>query len=103
LTEAAQARATYIAGSRDDLGRAIYRRHEIDAAVRHYTQTFRPRRSFLDAPDLPHRSLATHVHDMVRRIRSMTGMAPVAVDLSRPDFGLPVVFVVAPGLQEPRH
>jgi ribosomal protein S12 methylthiotransferase accessory factor len=103
LTEAAQARATYIAGSRDDLGRTIYRRNDIDAAVRHYTQTVRPHRSFLDAPDLPRRSLATEVHDMVRRIKTMTGMAPVAVDLTRPDFDLPVVFVVAPGLQEPRH
>jgi ribosomal protein S12 methylthiotransferase accessory factor len=103
LTEAAQARATYIAGSRDDLGRAIYRRDDIDAAVRHYTQTVRPRRSFLDAPDRSRRPLAIEVHDMVRRITALTGMSPVAVDLTRPDFDLPVVFVVAPGLRKPRH
>jgi len=103
LTEAAQARATYIAGSRDDLVRTIYRRDDIDAAVRHYTRTFRPRRSFLDAPDLPRRPLAIEVHEMVRRIRTVTGMSPVAVDLTRADFDLPVVFVAAPGLRKPRH
>jgi len=103
LTEAAQARATYIAGSRDDLGRTNYRRDEIDAGVRHYTQTVRPQRSFLDAPDLPRRSLPADVHDLVRHVTALTGMSPVAVDLTRPDFGLPVVFVVAPGLRKPRH
>jgi ribosomal protein S12 methylthiotransferase accessory factor len=103
LTEAAQARATYIAGSRDDLGRTIYRRDEIDTAVRHYAQTVRPRRSFLNVSDLPCRSLAADVHDLVLRVTTMTGMPPVAVDLTLPDFDLPVVFVVAAGLHEPLH
>jgi hypothetical protein len=32
-------------------------------------------------------------------VRAVTGAAPVAVDLERPDFGLAVVHVVAPGLR----
>jgi hypothetical protein len=33
----------------------------------------------------------------------VTGMAPVAVDLTRSDFALPVVFVVAAGLRVVLH
>jgi len=39
------------------------------------------------------------VDDIVRRIQYITGVSPLAVDLTRPDSGIPVVFVVAPGLR----
>jgi ribosomal protein S12 methylthiotransferase accessory factor len=91
LTEAAQSRLSHIAGSRDDFTR------------RTYTSAFaaRPVRAVLDFPattSVRLRSIGETAAEVVLRIRKLTGTAPLAVDLSRPDFDLPVVFVVAPGL-----
>ena len=44
------------------------------------------------------RKMEPTVREIVNRVRTTTGMAPVAVDLARTEFGIPVVFVVAPGL-----
>jgi ribosomal protein S12 methylthiotransferase accessory factor len=97
LLEAAQSRLGHIAGSRDDL----YRRSYIGA----------PESSHEAAPSLAEKMttnlsngvrMATWgdtVRDLAQRIRRQTGMAPVVVDLARPAFELPVVFVVAPGLR----
>jgi hypothetical protein len=41
------------------------------------------------------------VREVAGRVRAFTGMSPTAVDLTRRDFGIPVVFVVAPGLMPP--
>jgi YcaO-like protein with predicted kinase domain len=96
LTEAVQSRLALIAGSRDDIASASYApvartwRRPWPAAACH---------SFRSAPRLPLRGFATQVRDIVGRIRAQTGMPPMAVDLLRPDFGIPVVFVVAPGLR----
>jgi ribosomal protein S12 methylthiotransferase accessory factor len=95
LTEAAQSRLTTVAGSRDDLNRSHY---GSVSSVR------RPRwpvasGSFRDAPTVAAAPFTAQVHDITRRIRRVTGMAPLAVDLLRPELGLPVVFVVAPGLR----
>jgi ribosomal protein S12 methylthiotransferase accessory factor len=96
LTEAIQSRLAVIAGSRDDIPSASYGavartwRRPWSAATRH---------SFRSAPTVPLREFAAQVRDIVGRIRAQTGMSPMAVDLLRPDFGIPVVFVVAPGLR----
>ena len=103
LTEAAQSRLTYIAGNRDDIPRQLYRSPTTPARA----WAFRPtsdhaRRSFQEAPTVPADGAAGfsgQLRDIVGRIQALTGMAPLAVDLSRPDFGLPVLFVVAPGLR----
>lgn len=103
LVEVAQSRLTYIAGSRDDLDRRIYRSpNEIgqqppvtavgpawpeDPAI-----DFRTIRAATTA------SPSEDLRELADAIRDRTGAAPMAVDLSRPEFGLPVVFVVAPGL-----
>lgn len=95
LAEAVQSRLTGIVGSRDDV-----MREECGLVA-----TARPRPwsaaagSFQDVPSLPPASFAAQVHDISGRIRTVTGMAPLAVELTRPEFGLPVVFVVAPGLR----
>jgi ribosomal protein S12 methylthiotransferase accessory factor len=95
LTEAAQSRLSHIAGSRDDLTRRSYRA----ALGPQAGDDPAPRRSFRSAPNLPMQPLSTAVRDIVGRIYAVTGMAPLAVDLARPSFGLPVVLVVAPGLR----
>jgi YcaO-like protein with predicted kinase domain len=96
LTEAIQSRLAVIAGSRDDIVSGSYApvartwRRPWPAAARH---------SFRSAPTVPLPGFAAQVRDIVDRVRAQTGMSPMAVDLLRPDFGIPVVFVVAPGLR----
>jgi ribosomal protein S12 methylthiotransferase accessory factor len=102
VTEAVQSRLAYISGSRDDIPRQAYRdwmsRSEVRSLRRKSPQT---RRRFRDAPTLPARGFFDQLHDVAGRVRSYTGMSPVAVDLTRADFGIPVVFVFAPGLRLP--
>jgi YcaO-like protein with predicted kinase domain len=103
LTEAAQSRLTYIAGNRDDIPRQIYRPPTRAAG----SWTFRPtmsvaERCFDVAPTVHAAGFGALLQDIVGRVRTLTGMSPVAVDLSRPEFGLPVLFVVAPGLRARR-
>lgn len=101
LTEAAQSRATAIAGSRDDVTRAHYSRParaRPDEALSFPSIAGRSYRRIASLPLLG--TLAT-VRDVVDRIRSVTGMAPLAVDLTRPELGPPMVFVVAPSLRLP--
>jgi ribosomal protein S12 methylthiotransferase accessory factor len=100
LTEAAQSRATYVAGSRDDIPRAAYRHaRRSSGAPPRLPFPAESRRRYGEVPSLPAADSRAVVREIVRRIRDLTGASPLAVDLSRPDFDLPVVFVVAPGLR----
>jgi YcaO-like protein with predicted kinase domain len=100
LTEAAQSRLTYIAGSRDDIARAAYRQPGASSgAPPRLPFPAESRRRFGEIPSLPTTGARQQLREIVRRVRDLTGMSPLAVDLSRPEFGLPVVFVVAPGLR----
>jgi YcaO-like protein with predicted kinase domain len=99
LTEAAQSRLGHIAGSRDDLFRRSYL-GAVDWAAHHqHAPTVGPTRAFGSISSLLIRNWAETLRDLVRRIQASTGVSPMAVDLSRDDFGLPVVLVVAPGLR----
>ncbi len=97
LTEAVQSRLTMIAGSRDDLSRGSYRRTAAPGS-RRVPFPSEAHRDFRRCPSLALASWGEQADELVRRIRRVTGMAPLAVDLTRPELGLPVVFVVAPGL-----
>jgi len=99
LTEAAQSRLTYIAGARDDISRSVYRA----AMAGQPPSAFRPStrgagREYRAAPTLSGGGFGAQVRDVVKRIRAVTGMSPLAVDLTRDEFGVPILFVVAPGL-----
>jgi YcaO-like protein with predicted kinase domain len=101
LTEAAQARLTYIAGMRDDLLPAEYEEPpnaEIaDALLDALAAETAPR---------PFDTVSTFVCDDLSRdlgwefdrLRAAGIARVVAVDLTRPEFGVPVVRVVIPGL-----
>jgi YcaO-like protein with predicted kinase domain len=99
LTEAAQSRLGHIAGSRDDLFRRSYLGAVEWAADDHDAPVVRPTRPFGDVRSLRIDCWADILRELVCRIRTVTGTAPLAVDLSRPDFGVPVVLVVAPGMR----
>ena len=96
LTEAAQSRLTAIAGSRDDMTRDEYRSAQVPE-----WQTHSDGGRLKMVPSIPMSTFAEAVGEVTRRVMAMTGSAPLAVDLRRPEFDLPVVFVIAPGLAVP--
>jgi YcaO-like protein with predicted kinase domain len=102
LTEAAQTRLTFIAGTRDDADREFFERARDPARIARL-------RAELDASDegrsfgaVPSRE-AEDFEDDVRWLRerlTAAGLAQVAaVDLTQPRFGIPVVRVIVPGLE----
>jgi ribosomal protein S12 methylthiotransferase accessory factor len=104
LTEAAQGRLTAIAGSRDDLPRAEYdRTRSVDAVQQYRAQTDGPGvRHFHDVPDHQSESFDEDLAWELERLRSVGITEVVAFDLTRPEFGIPVVRVVVSGLEGAR-
>jgi ribosomal protein S12 methylthiotransferase accessory factor len=98
LTEAAQSRLTFISGSRDDLFPDLYEpavQDAPDAAATRATLDFRTRK----APLLG----ATFAEDLTTTLDLLrAGGFPqvIAVDHTKPEFGIPVVAVVVPGMRE---
>src|SRR5438270_7536772 len=96
LLEAAQGRLAKIAGSRDDLYREMY----LPVPGRKFaalfqTHALKPVSECAQlAPNVP----ALTLKDLTGRVEKYAGAAPLAVDLRR-SYGIPVVFVVTPGLQ----
>lgn len=105
LTEAAQARTTFIAGSRDDMGWNLYAgsaRAERAAACAGLLR-MAPQRRFRDAPSRAAETVAEDVEQTLERLAAV-GIDKVAVvDLTKPAFGIPVVRVVVPGLEGALH
>jgi YcaO-like protein with predicted kinase domain len=102
LTEAAQARLTYIAGVRDDLLPAEYEEPptaEIVDALLDALSTESEPLSFRDAPRFTADDIGEDLRWELQRVRAARIHRVVAVDLSRPDFGIPVVRVTIPGLE----
>ncbi|MFF3404322.1 YcaO-like family protein [Streptomyces sp. NPDC002659] len=104
LTEAAQSRLTLIAGSRDDIPASVYskmasRRHVRDPLEQLPTPAVKWRQVAWS------RATASHPGDidvLAGVVRRCTGRMPLVVDLTRPEVGIPVVRVLAPGLDMPR-
>lgn len=102
LTEAAQARTTFIAGSRDDIGAAPYapenrrrrRAYCVALAARH-----RPAKNFRDAPAFDRDDIGQDLAETLSRLRSIGIPQVLVVDLGRPDIGVPVVKVIVPTLE----
>jgi len=104
LTEAAQARTTYIAGSRDDFSRSDYseaarsRRFE---RCRTLMNTGGEERHFHEIPSSESETIREDVEWILGRLRSVGIQQMLVVDLTKPEFGIPVVRVVIPGLEGP--
>jgi ribosomal protein S12 methylthiotransferase accessory factor len=102
LLEAAQARLTMIAGSRDDWLRHEYARALDPATVerrRAEIAVGRPQRTFTQAAHPPGDSFAADLSDGLERLRAVGITQAIMVDLSRREFGIPVVKLVVPGLE----
>lgn len=106
LTEAAQVRMTYIVGSREDIERADYetpsleRRRRYARAMMGASTGGRP---FDAAPTHAGSSFEDDVDWVLERLRAAGIRQAVAVDLTRPEHGIPVVRVVVPGLEGSDH
>jgi YcaO-like protein with predicted kinase domain len=103
LTEAAQSRLTFIAGSRDDLFREEYEDNPRarESLRRSQAMLSYQGRSFRDVPTFGAATLDEDVAWELARL-SEAGLEKVVVfDLSRSDVGIPVARVVIPGLEGP--
>ncbi len=97
LTEAAQSRLAYIAGARDDLvalSRGAVPHCEFEAFVEPAAG-----RRLDQLPDLSSDDLAIDFDRVVSRLADL-GYEPYWVNLTRPEFGVPVVAAYVPGLRE---
>lgn len=100
LTEAAQARLTYISGARDDLHPALYDSVR-DGAARPSAagELCTGRRSFQELSSRTESTFSAELSFLAQGLAEVSGYEPVLVDLTRPKIGLPVVKVIAPGLK----
>jgi YcaO-like protein with predicted kinase domain len=102
LTEAVQSRLTLIAGSRDDMFPVRYDstrdRRALEALWTAITDGG-ALRTFQAAPTFVHDSFEDDVALEVARLRAVGIDEVVLVDLTRPEFGLPVVRAIVPSLE----
>jgi YcaO-like protein with predicted kinase domain len=106
LTEAAQVRMTYVVGSREDIQRSDYDRATLEGRARSARILMRPVASMLDFKSIASfefPDLRTEVDWIVERLRAGGIRQVVTIDLTRPEFGVPVVRVVVPGLEGSDH
>ena len=106
LTEAVQVRTTYIVGSREDIRHADYHPSTLDdrkRSARFLMQPAHDVRSFASIPSFDFPDLHSEVAWIVDRLRSAGIEEAVVVDLTRPEFDVPVVRVVVPGLEGSDH
>ena len=103
ITEAAQCRLTYICGARDDAGRDFFERArdpERVASMRAFVAAAKDcGRRFDAVPTAAHDSFDRDLAWQLECLRRVGIEQVAAVDLSLPEFAIPVVRVVIPGLE----
>jgi ribosomal protein S12 methylthiotransferase accessory factor len=102
LTEAAQVRLTVISGLRDDLRRDSYEQmlnpHKI-TTIRQRMTVSAPARRFCDVPSRDGETFEEDVEWELKCIRRVGIRRVIVIDLTKPEFALPVVRVIVPGLE----
>ena len=104
LTEAAQTRLTYIAGTRDDANREFFERaRNPDRVAKARNHIDGPESAafaaFQSVPTHPRTTFDDDLKWELERLRAVGVRQVAVVDLSRPELGLPVVRAVIPGLE----
>lgn len=100
MTEAAQTRLTYIAGIRDDLSDYTESAKEkLGAALLDAVAQAAEARSFCDVANFDADDITADLRWELERLRAIAVERVIAVDLTRPEFGIPVVRMVIPGLE----
>jgi YcaO-like protein with predicted kinase domain len=98
LTEAVQMRLTVISGARDDLEQSNYRPKTPGRQIE-WMAPSAERRPFHEGPDRNDETFDAEVSWQMERLAAVGLDQVLVVDLSRPEFGLPVVRVIVPGLE----
>jgi len=103
LTEAAQHRLTVISGARDDLGEAEYAApdDETQELRRELLIAGRAERPFAAAPTFESDNLRDDAAHIVARLAAVGVEEAFVADLTKPEFDIPVVRAVIPGLEGP--
>jgi ribosomal protein S12 methylthiotransferase accessory factor len=104
LTEAAQVRTTYIAGSRDDLTHQEFKPAELEQKNQLLHRTAGGNIGVVDFTSIADRQFATFDEDVNWMLAQLVNIGideVVCVDLSKPAFDIPVVRIVIPGLEGP--
>jgi ribosomal protein S12 methylthiotransferase accessory factor len=102
LTEAAQSRLTLIAGSRDDNPPRKYLGAQDPDLVTHALGELHarvPMRRFDDVPSFTGETFEDDVTWELTRLEAAGFPKVIAIDLTRPEFRIPVVRVIIPGLE----
>lgn len=106
LTEAAQSRLTSISGSRDDMDRPSHERaHRPDnlRALHALVIGEAGRSDFRNVPSYNCDTFEEDVQLQLEHLRQAGLKEAVCVDLTRPEFEIPVVKIVIPGLEPPHR
>jgi YcaO-like protein with predicted kinase domain len=107
LSEAAQVRLTHIAGVRDDLPKSEYKRRapeKLGAALLDYRSSQVAPGAFQAVPSFETDDFVVEVQWELDRLQRAGAQQVIIVDLTRAEFGIPVVKVVVPGLEgNPSH
>jgi YcaO-like protein with predicted kinase domain len=102
MTEAAQVRLTLISGMRDDVRDESYERllgeREIGAVQRRVRSSISTRR-FQDVPNWERETFEEDLELELRFLNQADIRQVLVVDLTKPEFGLPVARVIIPGLE----
>lgn len=104
ITEAAQVRTTYIAGSRDDLTHAEFAPAQLEQRNRAFRELVGDGDGPVDFRELQSREFDSFEEDVDWLLAQLRGVGidqVICVDLSKADPGIPVVRVVMPGLEAP--
>ena len=102
LTEAGQARNTYITGARDDFHARLYSpafRAQRRAHCLLLLEAEEPLRDFAHVPSFASPSFDGDLRRIFARLRAVGIEQVIAVDLTREAVGVPVVRVIVPGLE----
>jgi YcaO-like protein with predicted kinase domain len=102
LLEAEQGRLTLIAGSRDDFSRQDYAVHRNRQTLDRFRSEICGRAGqadFREVPSFEGRTLNDDLDWLLERLRRAGMQEVVAVDLSKPELGIPVVRVIVPYLE----
>jgi ribosomal protein S12 methylthiotransferase accessory factor len=103
LTEAVQSRVTFISGSRDDMFRRDYMSLQLDEAQRVRWAEMQRKddiHPFGRTPSVSTDSFERDVQTLLDCVRSVGVTNAIVIDLTKPEFGIPVVKVIVPGLEE---
>jgi YcaO-like protein with predicted kinase domain len=103
LTEAIQSRVTFVAGSRDDMYRSDYTSLSFDEGQRVRWDELRHNgilHAFANASSVAAATFEEDISVVLERLTSVGLGSAVVVDLTKPEYSIPVVKVLVPGLEE---